>query len=91
MSSIQTIPVLPEGAQRVVIGGTVRLTYDRPDGARLEMSLTRGTHRTSSMFAVTGPDGRIAAVSARSWANTAPEPELGSTVREALESLPEEN
>lgn len=89
MSSVPSAGVLPEGAVRAVIGGTVRLTYDRPDGARLEMSLTRGARRTSSVFAVTDPEGRLVAVSARSWANGQPEPELGTRLREALEPAKE--
>jgi hypothetical protein len=88
--SSQSAAVLPEGAVRAVIGGTVRLTYDRPDGVRLEMSLTRGERRTTSVYAVTGPDGRLAVVSARSWANGQPEPDLGEAMRKALD-VPEES
>ncbi|MET7363218.1 hypothetical protein ABZS76_32940 [Streptomyces sp. NPDC005562] len=72
---------------RVVTGGTIRLTYDRPDGARLEMSLTRGATRTTTLFAVAAPSGQLFAVTARSWANDAEEPMLAREVRTALESL----
>jgi hypothetical protein len=86
MSSVQPAGVLPEGAVRAVVGGTVRLTWDRPDGARLEMSLTRGERRTSSVYAFTGFCGRLLTVSARSWGNGQPEPKLGAVMRKALTS-----
>ncbi|MFI0967116.1 hypothetical protein ACH4S8_37880 [Streptomyces sp. NPDC021080] len=70
----------------VRLGGTIRLVHERRDGGRLEMSLTQGETRSSSIYAVTDPAGRLHAVSARSWANQGPEPELARRMRTALQA-----
>lgn len=69
----------------VRLGGTIRLTHARPDGGLLEMSLTRGSERTTSVYAVTDEKGRLRTMSARSWANKGAEPELTAAMRRALE------
>ncbi|MFD7835644.1 hypothetical protein [Streptomyces sp. NPDC059761] len=80
------MPELPHGAERVVIGGTIRLIYNRPDGARVELSVTRGKKRASAVYAFQGFCGRLLSASARSWPVGGPEPLLGHTLIEALES-----
>lgn len=69
---------------RVVLGGTISVTHARPDGGRLELTLTRGAKRSSAVYALTDPTGRLAVLTARSWPNNAAEPALGHTVRDAL-------
>ncbi|MEV7675075.1 hypothetical protein [Streptomyces sp. NPDC088752] len=71
--------------QVVRLGGTIRLTHRRSDGGRLEMTLTQGEERTTSVYAVTDARGRLRTVSARSWANRSEAPALGVEMREALE------
>lgn len=71
----------------VRLGGTIRLTHARPDGGQLQMSLTRGTERTTSVYAVTDAEGRLRAMSARSWANQGDEPVLARQMRDALDQV----
>ncbi|MDQ1041545.1 hypothetical protein QFZ75_008047 [Streptomyces sp. V3I8] len=78
---------MPEQSEVTVVrlGDTIRLTHARADGGELQMSLTRGAERTTSVYAVTDADGRLRTMSARSWVNSGAEPELGSVMRRALE------
>lgn len=71
----------------VHLGGTIRLTQARSDGGQLQMSLTRGAERTTSVYAVTDAEGRLRAMSARSWANQGDEPELARQMRDALDQI----
>lgn len=77
---------LPEGARLVTLGATIRLTYDRPDGLRLEMCLTRARERVTALYAVQDPAGRLAHVTARSWPVGGAAPELGGQIDQALRS-----
>ncbi|MCX4799601.1 hypothetical protein OG497_37740 [Streptomyces sp. NBC_01242] len=69
----------------VRLGAMIRLTHARPDGGQLQMSLTRGEKRTTSIYAVTDAEGRLRVMSARSWANQGDAPELAAEMRKALE------
>ncbi|MFH8483043.1 hypothetical protein [Streptomyces sp. NPDC018055] len=82
---MQTRQIAPD-LKVVALGGTIRLTHRRPDGGRLEMSLTRGERRSTAVYAVTRPDGTLRVVTARSWANGAPPPVMGETIGRAIGS-----
>lgn len=71
----------------VRLGGTIRVTHTRADGGQLEMSLTRGSTRSTALVALSYPDGRLGAVSARSWANQGDEPELARRMRDELDRV----
>ncbi|MGW1436820.1 hypothetical protein ACWD7M_16415 [Streptomyces griseus] len=68
----------------VTLDDTIRLTHRRPDGGRLELSLTRSGKRSTAVYAVTRPDGSLRVVTARSWANGAPPPAMGEEIHRAL-------
>ncbi|MFJ4902912.1 hypothetical protein [Streptomyces sp. NPDC088727] len=72
------------GITVVHLGNTIHLTHARADGGELQMFLTRGTGRTTSVYAVTAPTGQLRTVSARSWANQHEEPQLTRQMSAAL-------
>lgn len=81
MTSQQIAPA----PQLIVLGGTVRLTHKRSDGGQTQLSLTRGDKRTTALYSVTDREGVLRTLTARSWANTAPEPAMGQEIETALQ------
>jgi hypothetical protein len=74
---------------RAVLGDTIRLTYERADGSRLEISLTRAAERNRVLTATTDAEGRLQSLSACSWPRSGPEPQFATRLRLVVDEVEE--
>lgn len=81
------MPALALPAARVVReekGGTVRLSYARPDGGREHLLVRTGATRVTALYAHEGLCGRLLHATGRSWPAAAAAPALGARIRRVL-------